>query len=474
MKQLWSDRSGSTLTLIGIFASLLAIIFAITANLSLAYLDKKRSQSNLDITALMLVSGGDASAVSAADLLARKGMRVSPDQINLLTGVYTEDPDIAVDERFVPATDGWNAIRLSMDVAIEERVLAGMIDNINTFSISSTATHRVVAQAWLGSRLLRLDGGLSEALLNALLGYEGDVRLVDHSALVSADVSILDFLSALKTQANLTALTYDDVLNASVKVSDISAALAAVTGQDTLTTELKSGRKLGSARIKLKDLITLGRNGLLDVGAEPNSGNVLASAGDLLMASLSLANGTHQIDLGATVLDGLATVALEVGDHGHLMHWNFDAARGDTVHTAQLRLKVSQPTTGLIVQLSLAEANGRIVDVACTNDRKPKLATIEVATDAAELELRLSGRKVLSLNLSDDAVQTLTFDASDIRDQVVKTTRSGLDVKINETPLVYRPILKLVDKLLVDLGLNLAEVDVQVRDLNCSRPYLVR
>ncbi len=40
-----------------------------------------------------------------------------------------------------------------------------------------------------------------------------------------------------------------------------------------------------------------------------------------------------------------------------------NAARGDTVHTAQLRLDVFQPTTGLIVQLTHAEADGRIVDV---------------------------------------------------------------------------------------------------------------
>ena len=44
---------------------------------------------------------------------------------------------------------------------------------------------------------------------------------------------------------------------------------------------------------------------------------------------------------------------------------------------------------------------------------------------------------------------------------------------VNDAPLLYRPLVRAVDSLLVDLGLHLAEADIWVNGAECSRPIVV-
>ena len=125
-------------------------------------------------------------------------------------------------------------------------------------------------------------------------------------------------------------------------------------------------------------------------------------------------------------------------------------------------------------RVSLAEARAEIANAQCTTSRGPDRVDVDVTTSAAEIQLLLAGRKTLKIDLSDDEVQLLSFNAVEIENGTLKTARSGLSVDVNRQPLLYRQIVRAVDDLLVSLGLNVGEVDVRIEDVNCSRPYLVR
>ena len=468
------DRSGATIPLVAIFITLLMTLMAVSANLSLAYMDKRNYQSHLDLAALSLMRAKTASVTSAEDVLQRKGMSVEDNMLTVTTGWYEADASLPIEERFTPRELNWNAVRLEMDVPIRERVLGDMLQNDNSFSIASTAVHRQTVDVWAGSRLLRLEGGLTGLLLQALVGYDGRITVADYESLVGVELELLGFLEQLAISADLDAATYEDVLESDVTIGQLAVAIDAVTGRKLAGLGIDLPRATTGLTVRLMDVISLGEIGALGLDVRPNSGDLGISAGELLMSSLSLANGERQLDLDVSALFDLTQVSLDLGDKGALMSWNFDQARDEPMKTSQLQLLVKPLDELLTVRLALAEAETRIKDAKCDKTRNPSYVDIGLTTSAAELELMLGRTRLLTLDLSDESDQTLRFSASDIRNGVVKTGRSGLSVDINRAPLLYRPLVKLVDDLLIALGLNLGEVDVRVDDVNCSRPYLVR
>ncbi len=468
------NEDGATAIIVALFLTVLAMMFAISANLALAYLDKERHQASLDIAALIAVADGQADDDSIMHVLEAHNIRLKRDQITPSTGVYTPDPAIPIEDRFRPQAEGWNAIRLEIEVPIKERVFANILDNTNSFTVRSMATSRKTAEAWIGSRLLRLEGGLTGELLNTLLGYEERITVADYEGLAGVDIDILPFLDASNTSASLDVLTFQEVLDADVTVSEIMLAVEAITGERFASYNVGSGSPLLSETISLGEIMSLGETASYMLGVDLDRGDFHASAAELLMASLMLANGERQIELGADLLSGVASVSLSVGDKGSLMRWDYDAAQYDQLSTGQIYLDVALLGSTIRARVALAEASARLDAIKCDVDRKAQSAQVELTTSAAEIELLIGSRSVLSIDLSDDDAETLTFNAREIRNKTVKTGRSGLSVDVNGRPLLYRPILGAVDQLLQDLGLHVGEADVRVSAIDCSRPYLVR
>tara|TARA_B100000678_G_scaffold285205_1_gene287947 strand:- start:4014 stop:5447 length:1434 start_codon:yes stop_codon:yes gene_type:complete len=470
----WGDRKGSTTILAAVVIVPVVLIFAITANLALIYLDKKNYQSRLDLAALHLVELTRVDSETVENILREDGVAVSNSGLTVLTGIYKDDLEIPLEDRFMPTEEGWNAVKLFARTDINVRVFEGQLTNSNTFEAASIAARRVVAHAWMGSRLLRVEGGLSGVLLEALLGSDARITVADYDSLLDAKLDLLTLLKGVNMSASLKAMTYSSVLESRISVGDLAAAIDSMTGTRTpsLATTLPSD--IRREDITLNEIITLGDAGEYDLDLRPEEGDFLISAGELLMASLMLANGERQIDLNISALSGIANIALEVGEKGRLMQWNYDAKRTDQVQTEQVSLVVDLLGATVGARVSLAEARAEIANAQCTTSRGPDRVDVDVTTSAAEIQLLLAGRKTLKIDLSDDEVQLLSFNAVEIENGTLKTARSGLSVDVNRQPLLYRQIVRAVDDLLVSLGLNVGEVDVRIEDVNCSRPYLVR
>src|SRR3546814_7974854 len=93
----------------------------------------------------------------------------------------------------------------------------------------------------IGSRLASIDGGVLNALLSGLTGSSISLKALDYRALAGADVDLFAWLDALRTQAHVSAGSYDELLGTSVAVGDALAAAASVT-PDSAAAEAQIGR----------------------------------------------------------------------------------------------------------------------------------------------------------------------------------------------------------------------------------------
>ena len=258
------DRSGATVPLVAIFITLLMTLMAVSANLSLAYMDKRNYQSHLDLAALSLMRAKTASVTSAEDVLERKGMSVEDNMLTVTTGWYEADASLPIEERFTPREVNWNVVR-SNDVPIRERVLGDMLQNDE---------NRQTVDVWAGSRLLRLEGGLTGLLLQALVGYDGRITVADYESLVGVELELLGFLEQLAISADLDAATYEEVLESDVTIGQLALAIDAVTGRKLAGLGIDLPRATTGLTVRLMDVISLGEIGALGLDVRPNSGDL--------------------------------------------------------------------------------------------------------------------------------------------------------------------------------------------------------
>ncbi len=233
--------------------------------------------------------------------------------------------------------------------------------NITT---KATATSTALASFAIGSRLAALNGGVLNSILGSLLGTNLSLSLMDYQSLASANIDAFSFLSALATQANLNALTYDQVLQSNVKVGDVLQALvntqSGAGGNNAAAVALGKivQATIGSGTtISAQSLFSAGPYGGLPVGQNPKVG-VSLSALNMLSAVAQLANGTNQIATGLNLnLPGLANISLTatIGQRPQGTSWIAVGATGATVHTAQTRilLNIQLLGTGPISLVSL-------------------------------------------------------------------------------------------------------------------------
>lgn len=474
MSRFLREQAGATTTITAVALVPVLIVMAVCANLTLVYLDKQESQSRLDLAALYLVSRPNADLASAHSVLEEDGILVKPGDLSFQKGIYRDDPNVPMDARFTPNDKDWNAVKLTALTDIDSRVYGSKVKSDNQFASFSIAARRVETDFWMGSRLLRVEDGLLGAVLKAGLGYDGRIDVADYRRLVGVDANMIDILRALNLSASLSAVTYEDVLTSDITLSQFQTALNLVSGGSFLKTSLRAPDPVLNRTLKLSEIIDLGAVGGLPISVDPDEGNFLVSAGDLLLAGLLLANGENQIALSVEGLSGLTELNLKVGEKGVLGRWHFGGDVEDKVTTEQVALELSVLGSLLKVELDLASATGWVDQALCDGERTPKKADIRVITSAAELRLVSSAGTLLKLDLSDEKAEKLSFNAADIRDGTIKTTRSSLSVDINDAPILYRPLVRQLDGIIEDLGLHIGEADVRVTNVTCTRPYLVR
>ncbi len=403
------NQRGGAAILFAVSATVLFGFGAMAVDVGNFYYEKRKLQTANDLAVLAAASDLPRAQAAARASTMQNGFSGNAIQ-TLQTGIYTPDPKLAVEARFVPsAAASVNAVRIDMRTTtplLLGRVLssstatsptpgtaspsAGSTQIVASLSsgdvpIGSSAIAFQDAQASfaVGSRLLKLDGGLLNSLLGSLLGGGVSLSVMDYDALIKARVDLFDFSKRLATRLNLTAATYDDVLKADARLGDVLAAIVdASRDHDTRsgTATAALGRiataSASNLPVNLASLISFGPAGDKPLsGPKPLAASLAAL--DIVSAVAQIANGNRQIDVGLNLnLPGVAAVSLKLGIGERPVGTSLVRVgrAGSSVHTAQTRLLLTVDLVGsgaaslvrLPLYLELAAATARITGIQCS------------------------------------------------------------------------------------------------------------
>ncbi len=391
------DRGGNvTMIFAGGFV-MLAGSAAFAVDTGSLYLEKRRLQGVADAAALSAANSQAADAAARQAMAANQANDASIEKLE--RGTYSADSTVAPSARFIASGDG-NAIRLTMgrDVPLFfGKFLTGR--PAARVSVTATAARVDLASFSIGSRLASVSGGLPGQLLSGLAGTDLNLNVMDAQGLVSADVDLLAFIDALRTQANLQGLTFGETLATDVSLPKALSAMAAATGNASAQSALRGiAARVPPVTVQLSKLIDLG----------PLSGEtktdparpIKADGYALVREMLQTATGKRQVDLDlAAGVPGLLStkVSLAIGERPAQSPWLAVAKdRSVKVRTAQTRLYVDTKVGGsgllgaasihlpLFVELAKAEASLR--SISCPT---PATATVglDVTTSAGQVAI---------------------------------------------------------------------------------------
>ncbi|MBX3568948.1 MAG: hypothetical protein KF914_12880 [Rhizobiaceae bacterium] len=437
------------------------VLAAIAIDFGALYTQRRELQSLADLSAIsaaahldsmqpaVLATLSDNGRPSAAvisgpfSVAGRTGGQV---EVRLQPGHYTGSAGIAAASRFVAGQTPYNAAQ----VALQEqgrRIFATWMTKAPVVATHGVARITAMAAFSIGSRLAALDGGIANALLGGLLGGNVSLQLMDYQALLKADIDLFNFLDILAVKANLTALTYSDLLASDVAVGKIAAAMAEVPGLDSRSSVAL--RTLGlradsTLKVKLGKVLDLGEAGYLSLGGRPAGLSAAANALQILTGAATLANGTNQITLNIGVtLPGItsATLDLAVGEPAQMSPWFRLGEAGAVVRTAQTRLLLSIDVLGpggvlgtsikLPIYLEIAYGEASLVKVSCP-DGRPASTKVTVAATPGVAELRIAGIDAASFRRFDRS--PVTGPATLVKLPAVTVTGSALAQITNTGP----------------------------------------
>ncbi|RIA37630.1 putative membrane protein [Hephaestia caeni] len=438
---------------------------ALAVDVGSATLATRKLQGVADAAALAAATDPAHAHAAAERAVAAAGLAVTVD-IAAVPGRYRADATVPVAERYTAGAMPADAARVTLTAATP--TYFGRIFGAHAITIrrSATAAQTRMASFAIGSRLASIDGGVLNALLSGLTGSSISLKVLDYRALADADVDLFAWLDALRTQAHVSAGSYDELLGTSVSVGDALAAAASVTRDSAAAEALRTlATQVGDATMPLDRLIDLGPLGGANAGPE---GFARINALSLISTLLERSSAERRIrlDLGGAVA-GLATtrVTIALGEPEKQSPW---IAIGDTgapvVRTAQARLYVEAaagtaalPGLGglasirlpLFVELASAEARLDAIDCpapdartvtlgARTNPGHAAIAQIDPAQlDDFTTPVALHPAKVLDTLLLDiearadidlgaaEQWQSVRFEEADIAGGTPKSVESG-------------------------------------------------
>lgn len=480
MRRMFGDRRASVITVFAFSACVFAVITALVVDQVTFYIGKRKLQAAADLAALMVIRSGAISDARAKSIVISQISDATGLDVKVTQGRYAPDATKAVDARFIAGATPANALQVDAVLPTKAAMMGGMLSSKLNLTVSARAARRTSATIMVGSRLVRLEGGLSQALLDSTLGYKGKLTVMDYNSLAAANVDAVQFLKALNTKANINAVSFDDVLDADVTVGQVIQALADVSGSATVSTALsKAAPVYSSAKFKLSDVISVGAIGVLPVDAVNPGGSAPVNVGEVLAASAGLSTGDHQVavDLATFLGDNsIANATLDIGEKPQLLRYDAYSSPGTKVETSQFKLSVGAlgkpPASVLAVTLNLASASVEIASINCASDGTASV-TLKANTKAASASVKAPLLPALNLTLGSNEQKTLTFTHAEIQAQTWKPTRSSLGVQVGSLTIAQKLLAGPVDGLLVKLGLNVAEADVKVVDAECGSAGLV-
>lgn len=484
------DRKANFAVMTALSAPVALALAAVAIDEASIYTERRQAQAMVDLAAITAASNINNVNTAVVTTLTDNGMpgvvvqasgqtiapAVDRTVVTVTQGRYAST-NSNVTQRFQANVTPYNAVRVTL-AKIPARYFASSLIPSPVIGTQATASMTPQATFSVGSRLASVNGGILNALLSGLLGGNISLSVMDYNGLISADVSVLSFISALATQLNITAGTYSDVLASKATVGQIATAMANVPGLgNTAKVALQTiaSRSTSTVKIPLSSLVDLGSVGSLGLGQQPSGLGVDASAMGMLTAAAVLANGTNQaaINLGTTVPGLLnAQLSVAIGQPAQSSPWLAIDGIGTVVRTAQTRIKltasvgVGTPGLGsgisllavnLPLNVEVAYAEARLTDISCPTGpssisvsiaARPGIAQLNLAnsnnpsgfadfsqpqtfTDAniADVSLQLLLLRIpliqvmgsASTAITNNNAQTLTFNATEIANKTVKT-----------------------------------------------------
>lgn len=483
------DRKGNFAVMTAFSVPFAICLAAVAIDHGALYTERRELQAFADLAAITAAANIEKAQAAALTALQDNGLpsvlaegphTAPPDKggaVVVTPGRYSADPSLSVSQRFEPGRKPYNAVSVSLKKK-GTLFFGTALMAPPTMSAEAVASTSAQAAFSVGSRLLKLDAGILNALLGALTGSQLSLSAMDYKGLAEADVDLLTFIDALATHLDLSAATYDDVLSSKATVGQIAAVLAGISsvgGSNRLALQAIAAGATTNLAVPLSHLIDLGPVGKLALGQTPGGLPVKANILSLLGASAALSNGSRQVDinLGATI-PGLAAakLAIAIGEPMQASAWLAVGEAGTEVHTAQTRLRltasvgVPNPALGggvnllsvnLPLHVEVASAEAKLTDINCLAGRpdrprvsiaaRPGVATLRLADSdthgfadfsrpqsfrkarIADVSLKLLLLKLDLLGIEGQAMATisngnpttLTFDSADIAAAKTKT-----------------------------------------------------
>ncbi|WDR07141.1 TadG family pilus assembly protein [Devosia rhodophyticola] len=404
-------EDGNMAILFAVALSISAVVSAFAVDAASLYNMRRVMQSNVDLAALAAARDPANATEIARAALAEAGL-IEPDapasagsksgaRLSVMPGHYEADPDLPVAQRFVAGQAPLNAVQVRLERP-GELYFAKSWSPTPTLGASAIARITPQVSFSIGSRLAKFQGGLVNGVLNGLLGTNVSLSLVDYKSLLDARIDAFAFLDALAQQLHISAGTYDDVLAAQADRGDIAAALAqTLDGSAQLVAQKLANGLAESDAVNVGRLFDLGDLGRLDINSGGQNLFTSFSALQMLVASASASDGSHQINLKlAANVPGLAGLSLKlaVGEPPQTGSWFAVGPRGTVVRTAQVRLALTAHLLGggvlgnagvnLPLYLELAHSEAMVSGASCPTPSSPRgTANIAVRPGVARLIL---------------------------------------------------------------------------------------
>ncbi len=510
---------------------------ALAVDIGSFQLDRRKLQGIAD-AAVLAAAGKPGEERAAAERVIAANCNCNIVIASLEAGTYRPDAAIPAEQRFNAGGATPNAVRI---VLTRDRpmffgsFLTGRQSTV--IGASATGARRGYAAFSLGSRVAAVHGGIPNALLSALTGSQVNLSVMDYNALANADIDLLAFSDALRTELDADVLTFGQTLNTQATLPQVLSALS------KSSTDAKVASTLGTiADSALPRSLLPSR--AIDLGPRSSSirvdpaNPVKVNALGLLRSMLLLANANRQVDLSlASSLPGGSgvDVALLIGEppaQSPLIAVTDN--QQVIVRTAQVRLKmetkVATPlaTVEIPVFAELGSASARITEIDCRRGSS-NAVRLGVTTSPATLALGKVGAgdfqnmqrpidpapaKLLKLPLasvegkaelvlSDLNPKPAGFSRDDIDRGTVKTVESTglvagaaksladrMDLTVNILGLglnskalakvvgdavgLAAPVLDgVLESVTGMLGVHIGEADARVNALRCSKAKLV-
>lgn len=395
MRRFRTDERGAVAVIVAASSAMILGLAALAVDLGSVFLQTRKLQGMADLAALS-AARDLAHAQSAAEATAAANGWSKPLVAEVTLGTYAADPAVPRSERFAVGGAPATAVRVTLRSQADLFFGAAILGRATTpIQRSATAANADLAAFSIGSRLAALDGGVANALLSGLTGSKISLSLMDYQALATADVDLLRYVSALRTEANLGAASFDDVLSSQVttgKALDVLGKVLSDGGQDRAAAAVNAIARAAdrASPAALDRLVDLGPIGQQDRAA--SGAGLKANALDLTDAALLLSKQGRQVklDLGAGV-PGLADldIWLAVGERPNNSPWLAVGRAGEvTLRTEQMRLYVEAKVlpTGLV-----KSGGASLVSVPILLEAAPaeaKLASVDCAGGGAAINAR--------------------------------------------------------------------------------------